>query len=309
MSEHALPGIGDDPVVPFVLAAFATLVYYNAIELIVLCSATFKRCGSLYFWCLLITSIGLIPHVSGYVLLFFRQDVSQYAAVSLIIIGWICTVTGQSLVLWSRLHFVCHNPRLIKGLLVMIVVNAFLLHTPTTVLLFGTVSSKTSSLSHTFSVGYNIMERIQLVGFCIQEIILSGVYVWETAKMLRLRSEAHHRRILAQLLAMNVVMLIIDLVVVIVEYIGFYSVQVMFKPVAYSVKLKLEYAVLGRLVQIAQGGSAGTSGGTPGFHTILPSSAYGSELRNDSYFLDAREGEMVSREPSKISPRTPSDLG
>ena len=49
MSEHALPGIGDDPVVPFVLAAFATLVYYNAIELIVLCSATFKRCGSLYF--------------------------------------------------------------------------------------------------------------------------------------------------------------------------------------------------------------------------------------------------------------------
>lgn len=308
MSEHVLPDIGGDPVVPFVLAAFATLVYYNAIELVVLCSATFKRCGSLYFWCLLIASTSLIPHVSGYVLLFFRQDVSQYAAVSLIIIGWICTVTGQSLVLWSRLHFVLHNPRLIKGLLVMIIVNAFLLHTPITVLLFGTVSPN-PSLSRTFSVGYNIMERIQLVGFCIQEIILSGVYVWETAKMLRLRSEPHHRRILAQLLAMNVVVLIIDLVVVIVEYIGFYAVQVMFKPVAYSIKLKLEYAVLGRLVQIAQGGSAATSGGAPGFDTILPSSAYGSEFRNGSNFLDAREGEMVSRELSKISPRTPSDLG
>lgn len=308
MSEFALPVIGDDPVVSFVLAAFATLVYYNAIELIVLCSATFKRCGSLYFWCLLITSISLIPHVSGYVLLFFRQDVSQYAAVSLIIIGWICTVTGQSLVLWSRLHFVLHNPRLIKGLLVMIIVNAFLLHTPITVLLFGTVSPK-PSLSHTFSVGYNIMERIQLVGFCIQEFILSGVYVWETAKMLRLRSEAHHRRILAQLLAMNVVVLVIDLVVVIVEYIGFYAVQVMFKPVAYSIKLKLEYAVLGRLVQIAQGGSAAASGGAPGFDTILPSSAHGSEFRNGGYFSDACEGEMISRELSKISPRTPSDLG
>ncbi|BCS18879.1 uncharacterized protein APUU_11707S [Aspergillus puulaauensis] len=308
MSEHVLPDIGGDPVVPFVLAAFATLVYYNSIELVVLCSATFKRCGSLYFWCLLIASTSLIPHVSGYVLLFFRQDVSQYAAVSLIIIGWICTVTGQSLVLWSRLHFVLHNPRLIKGLLVMIIVNAFLLHTPITVLLFGTVSPN-PSLSRTFSVGYNIMERIQLVGFCIQEIILSGVYVWETAKMLRLRSEPHHRRILAQLLAMNIVVLIIDLVVVIVEYIGFYAVQVMFKPVAYSIKLKLEYAVLGRLVQIAQGGSAATSGGAPGFDTILPSSAYGSELRNGSNFLDAREGEMVSRQLSKISPRTPSDLG
>ncbi|KAL4971877.1 hypothetical protein BDW66DRAFT_145253 [Aspergillus desertorum] len=66
--------------------------------------------------------------------------------------------------------------------------------------------------------------------------------------------------ILAQLLTMNVVVFIIDFVVVIVEYAGFYAVQVMFKPVAYSIKLKLEYAVLGRLVQIAQCGSSARPG-------------------------------------------------
>ncbi|KAL4941692.1 hypothetical protein BDV06DRAFT_212464 [Aspergillus oleicola] len=239
-----------DPVVPFVLASFATLIYYNAIELIVLCLATFKRHSSLYFWCLLITSTSLIPHNSGYVLLFFRLDVSRFAAVTLIIIGWCGTVTGHSLVLWSRLNFVVHNPRLLRGLLILIIVDAILLHVPTTVLLYGTVAS------NKFAAGYSIMERIQLVGFCLQEALLSGIYVWETAKLLRLRPESRHRRIIGQLLIMNVVVLIFDFAVVIVEYAGFYAVQVMFKPVAYSIKLKLEYAVLGRLVQIAQGGNS-----------------------------------------------------
>ncbi|KAL6237136.1 hypothetical protein BDW75DRAFT_238594 [Aspergillus navahoensis] len=234
--ELAPPGIGD----------------FNHELLIVLCLATFKRRGSFYFWCLVIASVSLIPNTSGYILLFFRPDISRFAAITLVIIGWYGTVTGHSLVLWSRLNFVVHNTRLLNGLLVLIIVDAILLHIPTTVLLYGTVSPH-ERIAHTFSVGYGIAERIQLVGFCIQEAILSGIYVWETAKLLRLRPECHHRQILAQLLAVNIVVLIIDFVVVIIEYAGFYAVQVMFKPVAYSIKLKLEYAVLGRLVQIAQG--------------------------------------------------------
>jgi hypothetical protein len=252
MSVLALPDVGDDPIVPFVLAAFTALIYYNAAELLILCLATFKRRGNLYFWCLLVASISLIPHGSGFVLLFFRPDVSHYVAVCLILIGWCGTVTGHSLVLWSRLHLVLQNPRVLQNLLVMIIVNAVLLHIPQSVLLFGSVSEDPK----TFATGYNIMERIQLIGFCIQETILSGIYVWEVAKMLRLRSELRNRRILAQLLVINIVVLIIDFVVVIIEYAGFYAVQVMFKPVAYSIKLKLEYVVLQRLVKIAQGGTA-----------------------------------------------------
>jgi uncharacterized membrane protein len=104
----------------------------------------------------------------------------------------------------------------------MIIVNAVLLHIPQCVLLFGSVSEN----PNTFATGYNIMERIQLIGFCIQETILSGIYVWEVAKLLRLRSERRNRRILAQLLVINIVVLIIDFVVVIIEYAGFYAVQV-----------------------------------------------------------------------------------
>ncbi|KAL2823329.1 hypothetical protein BDW59DRAFT_180768 [Aspergillus cavernicola] len=259
-SATVLPGVGDDPVVPFVLSAFAALVYYNALELLVLCISTFKRRGSLYFWCLLVASSSLVPNTTGYVLLFFRLDISRYVAATLISVGWCCTVTGHSLVLWSRLHFILQNPRLLNGLLVLICVDAVLLHVPTIALLFGTVSPNPDRYAN----AYNIMERIQLVGFCIQESILSGIYVWETIKMLRLRPERRHHRILAQLLVINIIILIIDVVVVIIEYADFYAVQVMFKPVAYSIKLKLEYAVLGRLVQIARGGSSSVD---PGFST------------------------------------------
>ncbi|KAL4952163.1 hypothetical protein BDW69DRAFT_168327 [Aspergillus filifer] len=85
------------------------------------------------------------------------------------------------------------------------------------------------------------MERIKLVGFCLHEALLSGIYVWETAKLLlHLCPESRNRFIVAQLLIMNVIGLIFDFAVVIVKYAGFYAVQVMFKPVAYSIKLKLE---------------------------------------------------------------------
>lgn len=115
--------------------------------------------------------------------------------------------------------------------------------------MYGIVSPKASQ----FSTGYEVMERIQLVGFCIQELVLSGLYVYETAKLLRLRPEQRHRQILVHLLIINIFILVLDFAVVGTEYAGYYAVQVMFKPVAYSIKLKLEYAILGKLVEIANG--------------------------------------------------------
>jgi hypothetical protein len=97
------------------------------------------------------------------------------------------------------------------------------------------------------------MERIQLVGFCIQELIISSIYVWETVKLLRLRPQGRPQGILIQLLVINIVILCLDVAVVAIEFLGYYAVQVMIKPVVYSIKLKLEYAILGKLVAIARG--------------------------------------------------------
>lgn len=241
-------GAGDE-VRSQVLAAFVAIAWYNAIELIVLCFVSFKRRRGCYFWNLLISSISIIPYSLGYVLLFFPTGVTPYVCVTLIILGWYVMVTGQSVVLWSRLHLVLQNPKVLWGVLWMIMIDAVLFHIPTTVLLYGAVAAPNSNWLH----GYNVMERIQLVGFCIQELIISGIYVWETTKLLRLRPQGRPQGILYQLLIINIIILALDISVVVIEFVGLYSVQVTFKPVAYSIKLKLEYAILGKLVAIARG--------------------------------------------------------
>lgn len=239
---------GDD-IEKYVLSAFAGVIWYNAIELIILCFVTFKRYQGCYFWCLLLSSASLIPHTLGYMFFLFPLGISPYASVTLILVPWCVMVTGQSLVLWSRLHLVLQNPKILKGVFCMIIIDAFVFHTPVFVLMYGMVSPK----SHLFTRGYDIMERVQLVGFCVQELVLSGIYVWETTKMLRLRPEQRHKQILVQLLIINIFILILDVAILGTEYAGYYAVQVMFKPVAYSIKLKLEYTILGKLVEIARG--------------------------------------------------------
>jgi hypothetical protein len=232
-----------------VFAALSAVAWYNAIELIILCFVSFKRYKGTYFWSLLIASASIIPHCLGFVLLFFPTGVTPWLCVTLVIIGWCGMVTGQSVVLWSRLHLVLQDNRILWGVLWMICIDAFLFHTPIIVLLYGNVADPYGTFAH----AYRIMERIQVAAFCIQELIISSIYVCETVKLLRLRPRGRSQLILLQLCVINIVILCLDVAVVAIEYVGYYAVQVMIKPVVYSIKLKLEYAILGKLVAIARG--------------------------------------------------------
>ncbi|CAG8410609.1 unnamed protein product [Penicillium salamii] len=239
-----------DTVRTAIFAAFSAVAWYNAIELIVLCFVSFKRWNGTYFWSLLVASSSIVPHCLGYILLFFPTGVTPWVCVTLILLSWVGMVTGQSMVLWSRLHLVLQNTKILYGVRWMIGIDAVLFHIPTAVVLYGTVAQPTGKWAR----GYDIMERIQLVGFCIQELIISSIYVWETIKLLRLRPEGRPQGVLNQLLVINIVILLLDIAIVVIEYVGYYAVQVMVKPVVYSIKLKLEYAILGKLVTVARGG-------------------------------------------------------
>ncbi|CAI7650484.1 unnamed protein product [Penicillium discolor] len=219
-----------------IFAAFAALAWYNAIELIILCFFSFKRWSGNYFWSLLVSSACIIPYCLGFVLLFFPTGVTPWLCMTLVVLGWYGMITGQ---------------KLLRGVLWMICIDAVLLQVPTTVFLYGTVAHPGSAWAH----AYDIMERVQLVGFCVQELIISSIYVWETVKLLRLRPGGRPQGILNQLLVINIIILILDIAIVVIEYVGYYAVQVLFKPVAYSIKLKLEYAILGKLIAIARGGT------------------------------------------------------
>lgn len=232
------------------LVTFIAISWYNVIELLVLVLCTFRRWNGLYFWSLLLSScVGVFPYSLGFLLKFFT-GANSFFSVSVLTIGWWTMVTGQSFVLYSRLHLVLRDERTLRRVLYMIIANVFLLHVPTTVLTFG---SNVVDRNPLFVHGYNIMEKIQMTGFTIQEVILSALYVWETVKLLRLGSDANKRKIMHQLVGINICMFVMDLILLGLEYASYYAVQITLKGAIYSVKLKLEFAVLGRLVDVIHG--------------------------------------------------------
>jgi hypothetical protein len=229
-----------------VVASFIGISLYNSIELIVLCFVTFKKYNSCYFWSLLIASISIILFALGYLITIFRLGII-YAGLATETVGWYGLVVGQSMVLWSRLHLIVHNQWIIQGTLAMIIVLAILFLIPATVFEFGVHSNH----SNRFYTGFNIFERIQLVGISVQEIILSTIYSWEAARLLRMRPRDHYHGILVQLLVINLAMVCMDAAIIGSQYAGYFIIHVTLKAMVYSIKLKMEYTILGRLVHMS----------------------------------------------------------
>jgi hypothetical protein len=249
------------PSVAFFFAGCIAVILYNALEIIVLIFVTFRRYAGWYFWSLLVASLGLIVTTVGYSTYFFNITPHKFVQSTITIAGWWAFIVGQSLVLWSRLHLVLESPRILRGVLTMIMINAVVLLIPTTVL---ALYYNVDPVPETVKRGYSIMENIQITVFCLQEFIISGLYIWATTKVLVYTPEKRKRRLMAELIAMNVVLVLMDLVLMGVQYAGFRILQIVLKGFVYSMKLKFELAVLGRLTNFFQDqvlvSSLGTSG-------------------------------------------------
>lgn len=158
-------------------------------------------------------------------------------------------VPNQSIVLYSRLHLVSQNPKVLSFVRWLIVASLVFIAIPTITLNVGVtyVPHNGSWVS-----GFEAIERIQVTWFAVQESIIASIYIYDTIRMMRLSPEGDKRRnkILYELLAVNISAIIMDLSLVVLEYLGLYFTQIIFKATVYSIKLKLEFAVLGMLVSI-----------------------------------------------------------
>ncbi|KAJ5085741.1 hypothetical protein N7532_010512 [Penicillium argentinense] len=232
------------------IATLAGITWYNAFELVILIFVTFAQYRGLYFWSLFVSSaVGLIPYSLGFLMKFFNLTSATWLSVTFLTIGWWSMVTGQSIVLYSRLHLVLANQRILRRVLIMILVDAVCLHLPTTVLTYGSNLAKGDS-RHAIINGYNVMEKIQMTGFCLQEFIISGLYIWETVRTIRLDMDRTKRKIQYQLIIINLLIIIMDLGLLVAEYRDYYIMETMLKGAVYSIKLKLEFAVLGKLIHL-----------------------------------------------------------
>jgi hypothetical protein len=99
------------------------------------------------------------------------------------------------------------------------------------------------------------MEKIQMTYFSIQEVFISCVYLWEMRKVMRVILDGKARKWMWQLVAMNIVLLTLDVSLLVMEYLNLYMIQTTFKGFLYSVKLKIEFAVLSQIVRVIQASS------------------------------------------------------
>lgn len=96
-----------------------------------------------------------------------------------------------------------------------------------------------------------------MVGFFLQEVVLSSIYIVETVKILQTSLQPHTRKTMKQLVTINAVIIGMDLGLLGLECASLYILETLLKGVIYSIKLKLEFAILGKLVRFVGGTKPG----------------------------------------------------
>ena len=183
------------------------LSLYNSLELILLIGTTFKKWKSLYLWSMVLCNLGVILYALGMMMGYFALTV-LWLNKTILDIGWVLMVSMQSMVLYSRLHLIVQQEKILTGVLWMIIVNSVILCTTVVVLDFG----NTYANQPAFSKGYYFIEQIQMTIFTIQELVISSVYVWFTIAQLKILSfnMTNTRSVIWQLFTINVIIIVMD---------------------------------------------------------------------------------------------------
>ncbi|KAL8995212.1 MAG: hypothetical protein Q9169_005000 [Polycauliona sp. 2 TL-2023] len=232
-----------------ILAAATAVTWVFVIELDLTVFLTFRRRSGLYFWSLLVSSWGCAIHALAFILSFL-VGTDWRVHVPFIEIGWVTMVTGQAFVLYSRLHLVVRNQKTLRYVLWMIIVDALCFHIPTIVFTVG-INSPNQPF---WQPKFNIMERIQLVGFTLQECLISTLYIVSTVRILGSVYHSMTRKVMMQLILINALCIGMDIILIGLEFSQQYTAQASIKPMVYSIKLKLEFTVLNQLMGLSKAG-------------------------------------------------------
>jgi hypothetical protein len=234
-----------------IVACLQAVAIYNAVELVAIIFFTFKRRQGLYFWSMMVSTFGVALNACAFVVNDFGLTSHRIIPALMIIGGWVPMTTGQAFVLYSRLHLLYLDARSLRLVLTMIITVGIIGHLPTAVVIFGSNSSNPGP----FLVPYSVYEKIEVTLFFIQEVILSGIYLWKCMgfwKSQRMREATQIRGIIQHLVAVNLLIVALDVTILWLEYSGMYIIQTSYKAFVYSVKLKVEISILNRLVDFVR---------------------------------------------------------
>ncbi|KAI0542074.1 hypothetical protein GGR58DRAFT_335346 [Xylaria digitata] len=222
--------------VAMLLAGFFAIAVYNSLEIYIFIYRTFRRRRGLYFWSALCANTG-IPILSLSCLLRYF-DVAPSGPMAIAIdLGWWMMVTSQCLMLYSCLHLVIGDPRKLRWVLGMII-TAY----------YDNPNTKAS-----ITAVFDGMEKMQLVILTLVEALLSGLYVYEWSSMrkdIEIIKGRKVRTLYHELLGLFIVVVALDISLIAIQFANLFQVQTTYKPVVYSIKLKVETFVLSNLANL-----------------------------------------------------------
>jgi hypothetical protein len=245
-----------------VFVAFAAVAIWSTVPLTIRLFLTLKRQSGLYFWSVLITTWGLCIRQIGILLGLLARQCPWALRIALSQTGWVMMVSGFSVVLYSRLSIIVQNRRTRRLVLGMIIFNGIVWHTIMTTTTTGKAWERSVGSNRKLEVWKNVdyyFERTHIVVFAAQETIISVLYIHAAYQYLK-TGFAHKqktRQIMAALLLVQVVIILIDIAIIVVDFMGYLQLKMFINSFVYATKLELEFLVLNQLVGLSKLGIPG----------------------------------------------------
>lgn len=144
---------------------------------------------------------------------------------------------------------------------------------------------------------YLIWDKIQLTVFFVQETLLSLLYIFQTRKRLKENDMLHHdhgsREIFRHLIWVNMLVIFLDCSLLALSFANFFYVQSAYKPCVYGVKLRVEFAVLNRLIASVKRGSHPSYSNGKGYHNDNTQRDDTVRLETFSYRSERSTADMI----------------
>ncbi|KAL4967895.1 uncharacterized protein BDV14DRAFT_197539 [Aspergillus stella-maris] len=237
---------------------------YNVLEFFLWLWDIFPARKGLYFYSMLIATIGLAGFNAMTFVNFFAPEQTLLQN-----IGFLLTVptlmTAHILALYSRLHLLLQpntrhthgagytgrnwmTLRLMRNVIVGTVVLFTVPHTITLILYIVD--------DHRFAKANFTTERIAFTSYCVRELFVCGIYIVQGLREIRpiVRAKgAIGRKVMSHLIIGQTVVIVLDLFFIVLIYMGRQKwglkdyVETSFIGLLYGLKLKLEFVVLNRL--------------------------------------------------------------
>jgi hypothetical protein len=255
---------------------------------------------NLYFWAILASSWGLCIREIGYFLKFLLPSSPWLLTNILAQGGWWFMVSGFAIVLYSRLNLILESRRIRRYVLCLIIFNGVVFHPMMTTLSIGMAALGQNPVKNrdAFANWYNVfkpMERVQIVMFSGQEILISSFYVRCAYQYLRSRyvQQKTVQRAMYLLLAVQALVVFIDVALIVIDFVGFLTLKLFIHSFVYCVKLELEFLVLNQLVELSKLGVPGL----PSF-SLKSTRSHGANVVNEPE--DGKGKEPDNADPSEI---------